>query len=286
MLLARGRRGGICEALHHGRAKTIPAREGQAALAPAETPGNGAQVFNFLRSLAGRRPRADVELGDFTNRRRAEEILGEPRSFIHQRAVGRHAGFRQARCRLQKRAGGGLGRLQQRCFKRRRHQGFKVATADFRVGVFGADHFALLGQANLSAHRARRLRQNGLVARATATADRAAPAMEHPELDVVYDARAHAWHNAHCAAPRGGWPALGWPGGAAGHLVKQFNQSDFSAVQLPVAGKDAAVLITVGVTQHDVLLGAAALHQLCDAGQGVVVAHDRSRVAQVFDRFK
>ena len=65
--------------------------------------------------------------------------------------------------------------------------------------------------------------------------------------------------------------------------VEQVHQRDLGAVQLPVAGEDAAVLVAVAVAQHDVLLGAGALHQLRDAGQGVELAHDGRGVAQVVD---
>jgi hypothetical protein len=131
-----------------------------------------------------------------------------------------------------------LGGLQQRGFQRGGHQGFQVAPADLGVGVLGGDHLALLGQADLAAHRARRLRQDGLVAGAAAAAHRAAAAVEHAQLDAV-----------------------------AGQFVEQFHQRDLGAVQLPVAGEDAAVLVAVGVAQHDVLLAAAALHQRATPGR-------------------
>jgi hypothetical protein len=241
-----------------GRAEAVPAGQGEAALAPAETPGNGAQVFDLLRGLARGRARADVEFGDLADRRGAEEVFGEAGGVVDQGAVGRHAGFRQLGRGLQKGLGGGLGRLQQRGFQRGGDQGFQVAPADFGVGVFGADHLALLRQADLPAHRAGRLRQDGLVARAAAAADRAAAAVEHAQLDVV----------------------------RVGQHVEQVDQRDLGAVELPVAGEDAAVLVAVGVAQHDVLLGAAALDQLGDAGQRVELAHDGRGIAQVFDGFE
>jgi len=61
------------------------------------------------------------------------------------------------------------------------------------------------------------------------------------------------------------------------------HQRNLGPVQLPVAGEDAAVFVAVGVAQHDVLLGAAALHQRGNAGQGVKLAHDGCGIAQVFD---
>jgi hypothetical protein len=126
-----------------------------------------------------------------------------------------------------RKAGGRLGGLQQGGLQRGGDQGLQVAPADFRIGVFGADHLALFGQADLPAHGARGLRQDGLVARAAATPDGAAAAVEHAQLDAV----------------------------ARGQFVEQFHQRDLGAVQLPVAGEDAAVLVAVRVAQHDVLLG-------------------------------
>ena len=79
-------------------------------------------------------------------------------------------------------------------------------------------------------HRARRLRQDGLVARAAAAADRAAAAVEQAQRDAVLRARSG---------------------------VEQLDQRDLGAVQLPVAGEEAAVLVAVAVAEHDVLLGAA-----------------------------
>lgn len=53
------------------------------------------------------------------------------------------------------------------------------------VGVFRGDDLALLGQADLPAHRARRLGQDGLVAGATAaTAYRAAAPVERTQANL------------------------------------------------------------------------------------------------------
>src|SRR6218665_2502675 len=68
--------------------------------------GNGARVFFLLAALARSGARADVELGDLADRRGVEEVLGEPRGLIHQRAVSGHAGLRELPGRCQK----GLGR--------------------------------------------------------------------------------------------------------------------------------------------------------------------------------
>ena len=63
----------------------------------------------------------------------------------------------------------GIGRGgQQRGFQRGGDQCFQIAAGVAGIAVFGGEHFALLGDADLPAHAARRLRQNGLVRRATA----------------------------------------------------------------------------------------------------------------------
>ncbi len=63
-------------------------------------------------------------------------------------------------------------------FQRRCYQQLQVAAADFRIGKLGGDDLALLGQTDLAVDGAWRLRQDRLVARAAATADGAAAAME------------------------------------------------------------------------------------------------------------
>ena len=158
----------------------------------------------------------------------------------------------------QKRFACRLGRLQQGGLERGGDQGFQVAPANFGVGVFGANHLALLREADLPAHRARRLGQDGLVAGAAAAPYGAAAPMEHAQPDRM----------------------------AAAEFVKHLDQRDLGAVQLPVAGEDAAVFVAVRVAQHDVLLAATALHQRGHAGQCIEVAHDGPGVAQVFNGFK
>ncbi|KWT90182.1 hypothetical protein APY03_3276 [Variovorax sp. WDL1] len=66
-------------------------------------------------------------------------------------------------------------------------------------------------------------------------------------------------------------------------LVEQRHERGAGAVELPVAGEDAAVLVAVAVAQHHILLGARACHQGLDAGQGVEGTHDGRGIAQVLD---
>lgn len=145
--------------------------------------------------------------------------------------------------------------VQQRGFQRGSHQGFEVAAADLGVGVFGGDDLALFGQADLAVHGARGLGQDGLVARAAATSHGAAAAVEEAQRQRADLAQ----------------------------LVEQLDQRDLGAVELPGRGEHAAVLVAVGVAEHDVLFAAAAVHQAADAGQRIELAHDLGRDAQVAD---
>ena len=70
------------------------------------------------------------------------------------------------------------------------------------------------------------------------------------------------------------------------HLIEQRNQGYFGAVEFPVAGEDAPILVAVRIAQHDVLLRSAAPDHLCHARQCIKLAHDGRRIAQVFNRFK
>ncbi len=71
--------------------------------------------------------------------------------------------------------------LQQRRFERRGGENFEIAASDLRIGVFGRDHLALLGDADRALHGAARLRQDRLIARAAAAADRSATAVEQAQ---------------------------------------------------------------------------------------------------------
>ena len=61
--------------------------------------------------------------------------------------------------------------------------------ADLGVGIFAGNDFALLGDADLAVHRAARLRNNGVIARSAAAADRAAATVKQPQPHMV--AREH-----------------------------------------------------------------------------------------------
>ena len=126
------------------------------------------------------------------------------------------------------------------------------------MGIFGGNDLALFSEPDLPVHGARWLREDGFVARAAPSANGAAAAMKQPQL--------HA------------------PGLAQGQ--EQLGQCDFGPIELPVAGEGAAVLVAVAVTQHDVLLGARALHHRTDAGQRIESPHDELCALQVANGFK
>ena len=78
-------------------AEAVPARQHQPALAPAEHPGNRAQVLDARRRGARRRPAADVELGDLGDRRRRAEVRDEVRRLVDERAIGARSAMRRQR---------------------------------------------------------------------------------------------------------------------------------------------------------------------------------------------
>ena len=228
--------GVFAEELLHGGAEAEPSRQRYPALSPGETPGNGAQILDALVRLAGGRARADVEVGNLLDGRGGEEVVREPRRLVDHLAIGGHARHRQlGRCLQKGGVGLGLGREQAR-FQACGHERFEVATADFRVGVFGGNDLALLGQSDLPVHGARRLGENGLVARASAAPHRAAAPVEEAQGDAIEGSE-------HPGQRRGG------------------------AVKLPGAGEEPPVLVAVGIAQHDVLLAARAPDQPGNAGR-------------------
>ncbi|SOT40155.1 hypothetical protein F01_260221 [Burkholderia cenocepacia] len=255
--------GGVRRAVEiraHRAAEAVPAGQQQPALAPREAPRNRAQILDLallrVLQLARRRPAADVQLGDLGDRRRREEVVGEARGFIDERAVRGHRRVGQRLHRGLER--GQLRRCvrlrQQRRLERRGDDRLEVAPADRRVRELARDHLALFGQADLAVHGARRLRQDRLVGRAAPAADRAAAAMEQPQRDLA--------------------------------LAEQVDEREFRAIQLPVRREEAAVLVAVRVAEHHFLFGALMRDQRVDARQREVVAHDARRVAQVGDRLE
>jgi hypothetical protein len=110
-----------------------------------------------------------------------------------------------------------------------RDQRLQVAAGQARGAVLGGDDLALLGDPEGTRDRARRLRPDRLVAGPAAATDRAAAAVEEPQPDAVL----------------------------AGHL----DQRQLGPVERPVGGEVAAVLVAVGVAEHDLLRLAAGADQ-------------------------
>ena len=76
-------------------------------------------------------------------------------------------------------------RVQQRDLEHGRDDVVEVLPAKLGIEVLSGNHLALLGDADAGLHGARRLRQDGLVARPAAATDRAAAAMEHAQIDAA-----------------------------------------------------------------------------------------------------
>ena len=143
-----------------------------------KTPGDGAQVLDPPGRFARGGARADVEFGDLRDRRGGEEVIREARHLVDHGPVGRHAELRYGGGSLQegrRRRGGGR---EESCLDAGGHQQFEVAAADLGVRIFARNDLALFGEADLPLHGAGRLRQDRLVARATAAPDRAAAPVE------------------------------------------------------------------------------------------------------------
>ena len=99
---------------------------------------------------------------------------------------------------------------------------------DARLGVLGGDHLTLLGDAQRALHRARRLGQDRVVAGSPAAAHGTAATVEEPQPDSG--------------------------------LARRLDQVQLCPVQRPVRGQVAAVLVGVGVAEHDFLAVAAGGH--------------------------
>ena len=114
-----------------------------------------------------------------------------------------------------------------------------------RAGAAGIDTVLFNGT---RAHVAHALGEDRLIARAAATADGSAAPMEQPQHD------------------------------AAG-LCEELGERRRGAIELPVAGEEAAVLVAVRIAEHDLLVSARGADEIADAGQGMEIAHDRRRAA-------
>ena len=120
-------------------------------------------------------------------------------------------------------------RMQQRDLQHRRDQVVEVLPAKLGIEIFAGDDLALLGDADAGLHGAGRLRQDGVVARAAAAADRPAAAVEQPQADLA--------------------------------ALEDVDQRHLGLVELPARGQEAAVLVAVGIADHHLLHAAAAFQQ-------------------------
>ena len=141
--------------------------------------------------------------------------------------------------------------MQQARLQRRGGEDFQIVAADFGVGIFAGDDLALLGDADLAVHRAAGLRDDGVIARPAAAADRAAAAVEQPQPHVV--------------------------------ALEHLDQADLGLVELPARGDEAAILVAVGIAEHHFLHAAAAVHQLAVIMQRQHPVHDAGRGLQILD---
>src|SRR6185437_11136848 len=135
--------------------------------------------------------------------------------------------------------------------QRRGGENFQIAAGDLGVGIFGGDDLALLGDAYLAVHRTTRLRDDGIIARSAAPADRAAAAMEQPQANAV--------------------------------ALEHFDQTDLGLVQLPARRDETAILVAVGIAEHHLLHRASAVDQPAVVVQRQHAIHDGGGGLQVLD---
>ena len=135
----------------------------------------------------------------------------------------------------------------------RDHQ-LQVALGENDVGVLPVQHLALLGDAKFAVEAVDRLREDGAMRGAAAAAYRSAAAVE--------EAQSHA------------------------ALASDLVERAMSLVDLPRAGDHAAVLVGVGVAEHDLLLVVPGFEKRLVRLAGPQLAHDRGCVLQVFDRLE
>ena len=213
-------------------------------------------MFGRRAFAAVRRARTDVEQADFAYRGGVGEELVEAFGAVGEVAVAVFAGVRQALDELfvLGEFGRGFGKAGAARLERAGDAHGEFVYRGFGVGVFGVEDFALFGEFDFALQGAGRLRGDGVVGGAAATADRAAAPVEEAGFDVV----------------------------TAGDVEDGL----LRAVELPGAGEDAAVFAAVGVAEHD-FLGIVLVGEQGAVG-GVVeqLRQDGVDVFQVFDGFK
>ena len=144
-----------------------------------------------------------------------------------------------------------LSRLQQARLQRCGGKDFQIVAADFGVGVFAGDDFALFGDPDLAVHGAARLRENGVVARAAATSHRTAAAVKQAQPHMM--------------------------------ALEHLNEADLGFVKLPSGCDESAVLVAVGIAEHHLLHAAAAIHQRPIFRERQHPVHDAGAGLQILD---
>jgi hypothetical protein len=119
------------------------------------------------------------------------------------------------------------------------------------LGILCGDHLTLLGDADLSLHSARGLREDRLIAWTASTTDRSAAAVKQTQRDA---------------------PA-----------AERVDKSELGLVEFPTRGQKAAVLVAIGVTQHHLLRPSTAFQEAKVLRQGKELIHNSAAVAQIGD---
>ncbi len=128
---------------------------------------------------------------------------------------------------------------------------FEVALGEDYVGVLPVEDFALFGDAEFAVEAVDGLGEDGAVGGAAAAAYGASSAVEEAEVDAA----------------------------VAGYLV----EVAVGLVDLPGAGDHAAVLVGVGVAEHDLLAMVPGFEERFVGFAGPELAHDGGGVLEVFD---
>jgi len=142
---------------------------------------------------------------------------------------------------------------RQRVERRGDHE-LEVALGQHLVGVFEVEHLALLGDAQLAVERVEGLSKDGAMRGPATAAHCAAAAVKHAQLDAGF---------------------------TRGHV-----QIAMRAEDLPCGGQHAAILVRVGVAEHDLLPVAPARNEFAIVSAAPELAADGGRVAQIFNGFE
>ena len=238
-------------------AQAEPAGQAVPALRPAEHPGDRPQVLDAVAGLPLRGPRADAQVRDQVDRRGLVEVADEAGVVVDElpiRAVAFLGGGRHGPRPFLARPLLRVGRVAQAGAQHRVDRLLEVAVRDLRVGVAREGDLALLRQPQPAVQRPGRLGHDRAAGGAAAAPDGAAPAVEQGQ--------GHA----------------GLPAGLGQRLLR--------AVELPVGGDEAAVLVAVRIPQHDLLPVSPGLQVLAVHGQREQLAHQARAAVQVVDRLE